>query len=274
MKTGDELTYWEKRQLRILDKYTKKTTKEIEDKLREYYRRAMEKVISDFAATYNKLLVDSLDREPTPADLYKLDAYWHMQKQLRDELTKLGDKQAALLSRTFESYYGTIYENTALPSGRAYSTISTASARQQINSVWLADGKTYSQRIWGNVEHLTESLNDNLINCVVTGRQTRELVNKLRLRFNASYSQARTLVHTEIAHIQTQAAAQRYKDAGIKRYKFLGREQEDGCGHEPDCHDLNGKKFYMAEMRVGVNCPPMHPNCGCAIAAVLEGYEQ
>ena len=267
MSSKDKLTYWEKRQQRLQEKLRRKTTAEIEKRLREYYRRAMERTIADFVAVYNKLLDDSLTREPTPADLYKLDAYWHMQRQLRDELTRLGDREAALLSRGFEEYWQQVYDSTAVPSGSAYNTISTASARQQINSVWLADGKTYSQRIWDNVELLTENLNENLINCVVTGKPPRDLIHKLQERFNVSYYRAKTLVQTEITHIKTAAAAQRYKDSGIDKFQFLADPDEKTCSV---CAALDRKVFYLAELREGKNAPPMHPNDRCTIRAYIE----
>ena len=136
-----------------------------------------------------------------------------------------------------------------------------------INSVWLADGKTFSQRVWGNIDKLTETLNDKLIECVVSGKKPTELKRMLMERFNVSYSQANTLVRTETANIQTEAAAQRYKDCGIEKYEFLGREEHDiGC----KCKELNGKVFLLSEKKAGVNAPPMHPNCRCCIIPVIE----
>ena len=138
-----------------------------------------------------------------------------------------------------------------------------------INTSWLPDGKNFSDRVWDNTAKLTETLNEQLVHCVITGKKTTELKKLLQERFNVSYNQANTLVRTEIAHIQTQAAAQRYKDYGLEYYEFLGREG-DSCGHEPDCHDLNGKKFLLTEMKVGENAPPIHPNCRCCIIPVVK----
>jgi SPP1 gp7 family putative phage head morphogenesis protein len=156
-----------------------------------------------------------------------------------------------------------------MPSDIAYINVSTAHAEQMINNIWCADGKTWSQRIWKNTERLTQTLNENLLHCVVAGKKTTELKRLLQERFSVSYRQADMLVRTEIAHIQTQAAAERYKDYGLQKYKFLGREEHDGCGHSPDCHDLNGKEFFFAEMKEGLNAPPMHPRCRCCIVPVV-----
>ena len=66
--------YWKDRQARALNKLSQKSTRAIETQLRKYYRRTMAATIADFEATYDKLLATvEAGREPTPADLYKLD---------------------------------------------------------------------------------------------------------------------------------------------------------------------------------------------------------
>ena len=88
------MSYWQNRMANAQSKLTSKSIKEIEKTIAKYYKDAAIKVMDDFEATYNKLLAAIEEgREPTPADLYKLDKYWQMQGQLRQELRKLGEKQ-------------------------------------------------------------------------------------------------------------------------------------------------------------------------------------
>ena len=265
------MNYWQKRQEKANKDISDKTIEDIEKQLKKYYSSAMKRTIADFEATYNKMLDAVKDgREPTPADLYKLDQYWQMQAQLKQEMQKLGDKEIELLSKKFEEQWNDIYKSSALPSDKAFRTISTGNAKQMINSAWLADGKTFSQRIWGNTERLVETLNEQLVHCVVTGKKPTELKRLLQERFNVSYNRADTLVKTEVAHIETAAAAQRYKDYGLEKYEFLGRDEHDiGCA----CKKLNGKQFFYSEMQIGKNAPPLHPNCRCAIIPVIEDDE-
>ena len=79
-----------------------------------------------------------------------------------------------------------------------------------INQIWCADGKSWSNRVWKNTDKLQQALNDNLIHCVLTGKKTTELKNILQNDFNVSYHRADSIVRTEMAHIQTQAAQKRY----------------------------------------------------------------
>lgn len=262
------MSYWVDRQLRAQTAIADKTIEDIQKQLAKYYKSAAKNVIKEFEATYDKLIATVADgKEPTPADLYKLDKYWEMESQLKEELQKLGDKEIELLSEEFDKEWKEIYNALALKGEGAYSTIATDTAKAMLNTSWLGDGRNFSQRIWGNTERLAETLNEQLVHCVVTGKKDSDLRKLLQERFNVSFNQANTLVRTEVAHIQTEAAAQRYQDYGLKYYEFLGREEHDiGC----DCKKLDGKKFLYSEMKAGKNAPPMHPNCRCAIVPVVD----
>ena len=265
------MAYWQDRMAKSQTKLSNKTARQVENQMKKYYATAMNRTIADFEATYNKLLTTVGEgREPTPADLYKLDTYWQMQGQLRRELEALGDKQYVLLSKNFELHFFDIYYSFAIPGEEAFNTISTEGAKQMLAAIWCADGKTWSQRIWENIERLQETLNQGLIECVVTGKKPTELRKQLQERFGVSYSRADTLIRTEMAHIQTQAAKQRYEDYGLKEYEILGND-DDTCGnHSVDCHKMDGKRFLYTEMTPGKNAPPFHPNCKCCIVPVVN----
>lgn len=256
--------YWEDRFTRIQARLTNKNTKQIEKQLKKYYGKSMERVISDFESTYDKLLAAQEDgKEPTPADLYKLEKYWKMQGQLRQEMKKLGDKQAGVMSRIFEIQFFDIYYSIALEGKEAFNTISTDGARQLINSIWCADGKTYSQRVWDNVDLLIETLNEGLLECVITGKKTTDLKRILRERFGVSYSRADNIVRTEMSHIQNSAAKQRYEDYGIKEMEVWADKDERLC---EICGKLHKKRYP-----IGAKVPvPVHPRCRCQVLPVVE----
>ena len=259
--------YWAVRQAKTQARLTSKNIKETQEQLKRYYNKTMINVISDFEATYDKLLATVADgREPTPADLYKLDKYWQMQGMLKKELQKLGDKQAAVMSKNFMEQYYNIYESFALQGSNAFNKVSKEAAQQMINQIWCADGKSWSQRIWNNTDKLQQALNDNLIDCVVTGKKTSDLKKQLQEQFNVSYNRADSLVRTEMAHIQTQAAQQRYKDYGIQEVEVWVDEDERTC---PICAKHEGEKYPVnAKMPV-----PFHPRCRCCMIPVIDNNE-
>lgn len=256
--------YWAERYTKSQLKAANKSIKAINKQLEKYYLKSMLDVIGSFEATYSKLLATiAKDKEPTPADLYKLDSYWQMQGQLKQELEKLGNKQVTLLSKRFEDAFIDVYNALAIPSQTAYSTISKEAAAQMINAIWCADGKSWSSRIWTNTEELAATLNEELINCVVGGKKTTELKNILQERFSVSYSRANALVRTEIAHIQTQAAKQRYEDYGIQQVEIWADKDERRC---KVCGNLHQTKYP-----IGANVPiPAHTNCRCCIIPVID----
>jgi SPP1 gp7 family putative phage head morphogenesis protein len=265
------MEYWARRSAEAQEKLLEMGVAQTEAQIKRYYQRSFEKILGQFQLVYEKV-ISRLDegQDPTPADLYKLDAYWQLQGQLEQELTRLGDKEAALLSRNFEKQFIGVYETLAIKGLDSFSTLDKNVAKQMISEIWCADGKSWDQRIWTNNQKLKQTLNDHLIYCVSTGKKTSELKKLLREDFGVSYGRADRIVRTEMAHIQTQAAKKRYEDYGLRRYEILGND-DDSCGnHSADCHEMNGKKFLYAEMNVGKNAPPFHPNCKCCIVPVVE----
>lgn len=256
--------YWKERMAKSQTALTDKSVKQIEAQLRKYYSTAMKKTIADFEATYNKLLTTMEEgKQPTPADLYKLDKYWEAQAQLRHELNKLGEREITALSKVFERNYFEIYYSIGLQGEAAFNTINTEMVEQLINGIWVADGKSFSQRVWDNTERLVSTLNDELVNCVVAGKPSSYLKTALMERFSVSYNRADALARTELAHIQTEAAKKRYEDYGIAEVEIWADEDERRCD---ECGKLHQKRYP-----VGAAVPiPAHPRCRCCVIPVVE----
>lgn len=262
------MDYWQKRMKEAQEKQANKSIKETQKQLRAYYIRAMKSVLDGFTATYDKLLSTMGEGEiPTPADLYKLDKYWKLQGRLKRELQRLGDNQIAELSKKFEEEFWCIYEAMALTSQEAFSSMSKEGARQLINQIWCADGKSWSQRVWNNTDRLQQALNDKLTECVITGKTTSQLKKFLQDEFGVSYNRADTIVRTEMAHIQTQAARQRYQEYGIQEIEIYADTDNRTC---PICAKLDGKRFGIND-----SLPiPAHPRCRCcALPVIKEGVK-
>lgn len=257
------MSYWAERIAKGLTALTDKNIKEIEEQMRRYYRRSSQKIITQFEQTYNKVYSSIAEgKEPTPADLYKLDKYWEMQGQLNRELQRLGDKQIAMLTEKFISQFTQIYEALALKDDLFFGELSNETVMQMINAIWCADGKSWSSRIWTNTNLLQQALNDNLIDCVLTGKKPNELTKLLKEQFEVSFSRADALVRTELAHIQTAAAQKRYEDYGVQEVEIFVDEDERTC---PICSKLEGKRYPIH----GAMPVPVHPRCRCCVIPVV-----
>lgn len=256
--------YWQDRVAEAQKQIADKTIEETQKQIRKYYARAAEHCLDSFEAVVDKIYVGLADGiEPTPADLYKLDKYWQSQAQLRKELQRLGDKEISLMTKAFEDVFEEVYNIMALPTSSTFGTVSHETITQLINQVWCADGQMWSNRVWSNVNALADELNEQLVHIVATGKPTTELKKNLMERFNVSYNQANTLIQTEVAHVQTQAAKQRYIDSGVTEVEVWADYDERRCKL---CGNLHQKKYLVNDtMPV-----PAHPNCRCCILPVIK----
>lgn len=258
------MEYWVKRNLKTQQELGNKTLKETEKQLERYYSKAAQRIMKEFEYTYEKLCnVVGDGKQPTPADLYKLDTYWKMLAQTQAELNKLGNYQSNLFFKRFTDTYINIYNALAIPGEEHFNLIDRRAAEQLINQIWCADGKSWSSRVWKNTERLQQVLNDRLIECVVSGKKSSDLKNLLQREFGVSYRQADSIARTEIAHIQTQAARDRYIEYGITEVEVWADADERRCDV---CGKLHKKRFPIG----GAMPVPAHPNCRCCVIPVIE----
>lgn len=258
------MSYWKDRMLAAQNAVSARRRREIDKHIKGYYKKLSRQVIADYESLYNQVMAKQAAGETvSPATLYAMDKYWSMNAQLRKRLDKTGSKMTAMLSKLFEIAYWDSYNSINLKGLKLFSTIDDAAVKQIINSVWVADGKSWSQRIWKNTQLLRETLDEQLIHCVVAGKKTSQLKELLQERFNVSYGRADALVRTELAHIQTEAAKQRYTDYGVQEVEIWADEDERRC---EVCGKLHQKKYP-----VGAHVPiPAHPNCRCCVVPVVD----
>ncbi len=256
--------YWKDRETAARHALMNKSQKEIDKQLKKYYVRLSKQLIKDYEALYDRVLLKQANGEQiSPATLYSLDKFWELQAQTRKRLNKLGAFQQALLSKVFQVFFQQSYNSINIKGLEAFNTLDDAAVKQVIERIWAADNKSWSERIWNNTAQLQQTLEDGLIECVAAGKKTTQLKKILQQRFNVSYSRANTLARTELAHVQTAAAQQRYIDYGIKEYEFYADEDERRC---EICGKLHQKRFPIGSTPK----VPQHPNCRCVILPVIE----
>lgn len=256
--------YWANRMENANNVLTERHRKLIDKQMRKYYQSISAQVIAEFEDTYNKLLATmEAGKAPTPADLYKLDKYWQTTKQAEKQLTKLGRKQISLLTKNFRTQFYDAYNYFKMDSTPMFNTIDKGAVEQLLQQIWCVDGKSWSQRIWENTAALQQTLNDELIHCVAAGKNPSHLKQLLQERFNVSFNRADVLVRTELAHIQTQAAQQRYKEYGIEQMQVWVDEDERTC---KICSKHEGE-IYSVHDRMPV---PFHSRCRCCMIPVIK----
>lgn len=127
---------------------------------------------------------------------------------------------------------------------------------------------TFSDRIWMYQDILKSELAKQLQIGLIQGKNPRELARSIRKRFDVSQSDAERLMITELLRVQIEADMQSLIRNGYEEYRFLA--QNSACSV---CAALHGKHFKVADMKIGVNAPPMHPNCHCSVSAYMDRAE-
>ena len=128
---------------------------------------------------------------------------------------------------------------------------------------WVGDGQNYSDRIWNDKRKLANTIQEQLVECVATGKSPDKFAKVLMERFNVSYNNARRLARTEMAHTYNQSALDKYIQAGITEVQILEVLDDHTC---EECRKLNKKIFPINQ----VPLLPVHPNCRGTYLAVIK----
>ena len=187
-------------------------------------------------------------------------------KSLNKQLKALGGKEITITNQKLLDMYA-ITSSSVGKSINFSGEFNQKTAKEVINSIWCADGKHWSNRIWQNKAQLQVALEKGLIDCVSRGVSKDELVKTLMETFDVSYRKADRIARTELSYVQNKAAINKYIEVGIDEYEILSAHDERTC---PICSKMNGKRFKIAEMTVGENAPPFHANCRCSVLGVIK----
>ena len=268
--------YWRRREMRQRMRLFNKSVTELDAELERQYKRVGRIIERELLSTVEELR--GRDGVIQPSDLYKSKRYYQMLNEVNAELDRLAMKDVTLIESKLLDVYEKQSRLTADDFGLYYS-IDEDAALTVIRETWCCDGRDLSQRIWRNRDLLMQKLEDGLFDFVTRGQPTAQLVtdliaeqigttaadlkNILDNDFREAYNNARRLVRTETARVQTRATQDRYKEAGFTKWRVIA---------EPDCcevcADLAEQVFDIDQLVI-----PAHPNCRCAMAAITESLQ-
>lgn len=137
-----------------------------------------------------------------------------------------------------------------------FDTISKAGVEKAVKTRWSQ--YNYSQTIWNDRDRLVRALSTIIPQSFSRGLSSNQLGDMISKEMNASRHRGRTLARTEINHICNQADLDAYRIAGIAEYDFLATLD---MRTSEICRSLDGTTHSVSLAAVGVNFPPMHPNC-------------
>lgn len=264
--------YWQKREAEQRLRFQTKTEKEINKELRKLYLAAADKVVSDMELIYPSLLTD----DALANYYYRYKRYYKLREKINKELTTLGNSELKLLNKKFETMYK--YSSWKTLEGLNFAVDNKMELEKVVQTlwdnrgswretVWCKDGLSGAQRVEKTMTKLQNKIEKGISDCVLRGASKDELVKELRSTFGVSFSEADRIARTELTYIQNQATKDSYIKAGVKEYEFLA-EIDDSTSDE--CAELNGERFSIEAAIVGVNYPPLHPNCRSTVLAVID----
>lgn len=227
--------------------------------------RQYQKILKRVAARFKALLDEAKAEGYTVSDLYKLNTYYKLQNDLQTELQNLGIFENNLCTEAFSKIYEDNY-NIVQDQLGLQGKINPTLVKQAVNATWCPDGKNWSSRVWSNKAALAEKLQSEFIDAVATGRSSREVAETLAKDFSVGYSEASRLCRTEMNFIQNQSTYDKYREAGIRKYKILSEHNHRTC----DICAKADKTYLISQASVGSTWPPLHPNCRCTVVAVLD----
>ena len=216
-----------------------------------------------------KELLKKLD---TPPYQYRIKRLENMQSQLdklMNEVYKV-EKDVSTdcyINSAFNAYYRNVYNlQKGMKVAYQFDMLDPELIDSMLKSRW--SGKNYSNRIWDNTNALAESLKDEMLMGVLTNKTEKEMADTIMNKFAVGAYQARRLIQTESAAMTAFADQQAFKDAGIEKEMFIAvhdSRTSQICQH----HDRS--IVEIAKAKVGVNVPPLHPNCRSHMIPYIEG---
>lgn len=192
----------------------------------------------------------------TRSDLWRSKKYIELMNAIRSETGTMATTQEAYVEACLEKVYTTTLGAIGKDFGKTFDLTTEIMREKIINSEWL--GSDFSARVWKNTTALAARLEKDMAEMLLTGKDVRR---QLRHDLSVSYHEASRLVHTESAHIYTEASKEAYKQANVAEVEYLA---EDDCCDQ--CEPYRHKVFALD------NAPmlPIHPNCRCCLAPVID----
>ena len=156
-------------------------------------------------------------------------------------------------------YYRTAFElQKGVGGGWDFATLDDKTISKVINKPWAADGKNFSERIWGNRQKLVNELNTELTRNIVLGQDPQKAIDAIARKMNTSKNNAGRLVMTEEAFFSSAAQKDCFAELDVEQFEIVATLDS----HTSEiCQEMDGKHFPMSQWEVGVTAPPFHVWC-------------
>lgn len=228
--------------------------KEFKWDVKEYIKHGQENALTG-------AWIKELENASAKFHISKLEALKiQIQQSLEVMFSKqLGTVKSAMSDVLESSYYHTAYElQKGFNIGWDIAGLEQPQIEKVLSKPWAADGKNFSERIWGNKGKLISELHSELTQNIMLGSDPQKAIDSLAKKMNTSKNNAGRLIMTEEAYFSSEAQRDCFNELGVEQYEVVATLDS----HTSDiCRSFDGKHFPMKDFQPGVTAPPFHVYC-------------
>lgn len=191
-------------------------------------------------------------------------------RRLLDALPDLDEETRLLYERLLPQYVTTMSTRWSEAARQVGLDVSFDIAQPEVER-FLRDQA--GQRIRGIEETTREKIREALADGIREGEDLNDLIRRVGDVFDeAKGSRAVVIARTEALESSNRAAFIAYGEAGVPMLEWLLAPDYDPAEDDGECEPFDGKIVAVGtEFAPGVQYPPLHPQCRCAIAPVFAG---
>lgn len=233
---------------------TAKELAELKWDVHEYIRYGKENAV-------NGMWIRQLENASARFHISRLES---LKLQMQQNLEVMFGNQLDSIDSTMRAVYKSGYYHTAyeiqkgVGIGWDFATLDEKQISKVINKPWAADGKNFSERIWGNRQKLVNELNQSLTQNIILGKDPQKAIDEIARKMKTSKTNAGRLVMTEEAFFSSAAQKDCFEELDVEQFEVVATLDS----HTSEiCQDMDGKHFPMSQWEVGVTAPPFHVWC-------------
>lgn len=242
--------YWLDRLIKQEDEIYKYNTNDILDEVSRIYLSSQKDILKELVSlkAYNRSNnITALSREIMLEETLQ---------NINKTIVLLANNMNDLLTKNLCNSYIQTYEtvnDTLKGLGFLPKEIIPANIENIIKEPWT--GISFSDRIWHNRDVLVYEAKDTISRGLIRGESYHTMATELSKKMNASYSNSRRLIETEIQASQIKANIDNYKNNDIEKVQISAVLDSKCC---MDCSDREGKVIEVNKAVLGQNVPPYH----------------
>ncbi len=222
--------------------------------VREYIRHGEENAVSGE-------WMQQLENASARYHISRLEALkLHTQQSLETLFGKqLSSIDHAMRESYISGYYHTAFEiQKGVGVGWDFATLDEKAIAKVICKPWAADGKNFSERVWGNRKKLVRELETTLTQNIILGQDPQKAIDAIAKELERSKNVTGRLVMTEEAFFSSAAQRDCFQDLDVEQYEILATLDS----HTSEiCRNMDGKVFKASEWEIGQTAPPFHVWC-------------